>query len=63
MYIRLVREMIKKAFEMTDMVKKFETATLTLQQKQGRFNRNPEEVFNVVAMLQRHGLNLGGNEN
>ena len=46
-----------------DMVKKFETATLTLQQKQGRFNRNPEEVFNVVAMLQRHGLNLGGNEN
>jgi hypothetical protein len=56
--------MFKKAFEMTDMVEKFETATLTLQQKQGRFNRDPERVFNVVEMLRRHGLkNLGGNGN
>lgn len=47
---------------MTDIVKKFEAATLTLQ-KQGRFNRKPDEVLNVVAKLKQYGLTFGGNEN
>ena len=48
---------------MTDIVKKFEAATLTLQQKQGRFNRKPDEVLNIVAKLKQYGLTFGGNEN
>ena len=48
---------------MTDMVKNFKEATLALQQKQGRFNRNPDEVLNVVAKLKQYGLTFGGSEN
>ena len=46
---------------MTDIVKKFEAATLTLQQKQGGFNRKLEPL-DVVGMLRKHGLNLGGSK-
>ena len=62
MYIDLVREMFKKAFEMTStVVSKLNEATQALKQKGFR---NVNEPLNVVAMLRQHGgLNLGGSEN
>jgi hypothetical protein len=56
---------LKEAFEMTDMVKKFELGTAALQQQGAKargFNKGIE-ALNIAAMLERHGITFGGNEN
>ena len=62
MYVDLVREMFKKAFEMTNtVVSKLNEATQALKQK--GFRNVNDEPLNVVAMLRQYGgLNLGGIE-
>ena len=50
---------------MTDMVKQFELATETLKHQGAKargFNKGIE-ALNIAAMLERHGITFGGNEN
>jgi hypothetical protein len=55
---------LKEAFEMTDMVRKFELGTKTLEQGAKVRGFNKVEALNVAEIFKsQFGLTFGGNEN